>query len=405
MEPTSTAQFYISKYGPEVPRISNPGFSTRAIHIGSEPEPIHGSMSTPIHYTSTYAQISPGVTTSTHEYTRASNPTVDKLTSQVAALENAKFALAFASGCGAMTCVLATLKQGDHVISVDDVYGGTNRLMNRVFAKFGLEVTMSDLSDESTLLSSFRPNTKLLIIETPTNPLLKTFDVQKISRIARERGVVSLVDNTFATPYLQSPLDLGADLVLHSGTKYLGGHSDVISGFVATNNEELYRAIRFNQMSLGPCISPVDAWVLIRSIRTLKPRMEAHCFNAFVLAHFLRDQPRVKRLYFPGLKDSPSHELAKKQMRGFGAMISFELDCEAEKSHKFVKELKVFSLAESLGGVESLVNVPALMTHLSVPKEQRDKLGITDGLIRLSVGIEDIEDLIADLENAFKVLN
>lgn len=376
-----------------------PNFSTNAIHEGQEAEKIHGAINVPIYYSSTFKQHEPGVLYSKHDYSRASNPTVDVLNECLASLEYGKYALTFSSGCGATTCVLATLKAGDHVISIDDVYGGTNRLMNRVMGKFGLQVEMIDLTPKN-LEVTIKENTKMLWIETPTNPTLKIADIEALCAVAKKHNVITVVDNTFASPYLQSPLLLGADIVIHSCTKYLGGHSDIIAGAVVTNDPALYTAIKFNLLSIGTCISPMDAYVLLRSTKTLKVRMEEHCKNANIIAKYLANHPKVVKVLFPGLESHPGHQIAKKQMRNFGGMISCELKGDADTAKKFMKNLKIFTLAESLGGIESLVESPALMTHLSVPPEQRLKLGISDSLIRLSVGIESIEDLLDDLENA-----
>ena len=383
--------------------VINPSFSTNAIHKGQEPEAVHGSINVPIHLSSTYKQLAPGVLASKYDYTRAGNPTVDALNECLASLEHAKFGLTFASGCAATTSVLMTLSPGDHVISIDDVYGGTNRLLNRVLARFGLQVSMINLTPEN-LEKEMRPNTRVVWIETPTNPTLKIADIEALCRVAKQHGALTVVDNTFASSYLQSPLLLGADAVIHSCTKYIGGHSDVIAGAFLTSNEELYLKVKFNLLSMGACISPFDSYVLLRSVKTLKVRMVEHCKNARAVARFLEAHPKVEKVFYPGLESNEGHEVAKKQMRDFGAMISCSLVGDSETAKKFIGNLKFFTLAESLGGVESLVESPALMTHMSVPKEMREKLGITDLLIRFSVGIENIEDLLDDLEHALSVI-
>lgn len=398
-ESTNISNF-IKETTKEFEIISNPGFSTRSIHEGNDPEPIHGSINVPIHFSSTYKQKSPGELFSKFDYSRAGNPTVDALNTCFASLEHGKFALTFSSGCAASTAIFMTLNSGDHVISIDDVYGGTNRMMNKIFSRFGLKISMIDMTPE-IFKKTVTPNTKLVWIETPTNPTLKVVDIEAICKICKELGLISVVDNTFASPYLQSPLLLGADIVLHSCTKYISGHSDVIAGMIVTNQEELYKKIYFNLLSLGGCISPFDAYILLRSVKTLKVRMEEHCKNGFIIAKFLEKHPKVMKVNYPGLKSCKSYEIAKKQMRHPGAMVSFELIGDVETARKFMQNLKLFTLAESLGGVESLIESPALMTHMSVPKDQREMLGIGDTLIRVSIGIENIEDLLKDLEEGF----
>lgn len=382
------------------PLPSNPGFSTLAIHEGQSAEAIHGSINVPIHYSSTFKQHSPGVLFTKYDYTRAGNPTVDALNQCYASLEQGKYALTFSSGCAASTSVFMSLKSGDHVISIDDVYGGTNRMMNKIFKKFGLEISMIDMTLDN-LEKTVQPNTRLLWIETPTNPTLKVTDIAKVCTWAKTKSIMTVVDNTFASPFLQNPLLLGADIALHSCTKYLGGHSDVIAGMIVTNSKEIHDKLFFNLLSLGGCISPFDAFILLRSVKSLKARMREHCKNAGAIVKFLNGHPKVNKIYYPGLQSALSHEVVSQQMRHPGGMISFEIKGDIESTKTFIKQLKLFTLAESLGGVESLIESPALMTHMSVPKEQREQLGITDTLIRVSVGIEETEDLLDDLEQAF----
>lgn len=385
------------------PLPSNPGLATLAIHEGQEAEAVHGSVNVPIHYTSTFKQRSPGELYSKFDYTRAGNPTVDALNQCYASLEGGAYGLTFASGCAAATAIFLTLTVGDHIISIDDVYGGTNRMLNRIFRKFGLENSMVDLSP-AVLEATVRPNTKLLWVETPTNPTLKVTDIQAVCKWARDRGIISVVDNTFASPFLQNPLFLGADIVLHSCTKYLGGHSDIIAGLVVTNSKDLYDKIFFNLLSMGGCLSPMDAFLLLRSAKTLRARMLEHCKNGAAVVHYLSTHPKVTKIYYPGLASHQSFSIAQKQMRHPGAMISFEIRGDLDSARRFIKALRVFTLAESLGGAESLIESPALMTHMSVPPEQRALLGIGDTLIRISVGLEDAEDLLEDLEQALAIV-
>jgi len=387
----------------EVPVLSHPGFSTVAIHEGQEAELVHGSVNIPIHYTSTYKQKEPNVCTSKFDYSRGGNPTVDALNQAYAGLERAKFALTFASGCAATNAILMTLEKGTHVITIDDLYGGTNRMLNKVFSKFGLETTMIEMTLEN-IEKSIKDNTKLIWLETPTNPLLKLADIEAVCSFAKSRGIKTVVDNTFASSYLQSPLLLGADVSLQSCTKFLSGHSDVIAGMIATNDEEIYKKVYFNLMSLGGCISPMDAFLLTRSLKTLKIRMREHCKSASAIIAYLKGNPQVSKIYYPGFGSDEQAQIAKKQMRHPGSMVSFEITGDLDTSKKFIKSLKVFTLAESLGGAESLIELPALMTHASVPAEQRARLGITDTLIRVSIGLEEVEDLLDDLERAFSTL-
>lgn len=377
------------------------GFSTRAIHAGQEPDKTTGAIIPPIYATSTYVQESPGVHKG-FEYSRTQNPTRFAYEENIANLENGKAGFAFASGLAAEATILELLPHGSHILAMDDLYGGTYRLFERV-KKFSsnLEFTFLDLNNESLLEKSLKPNTKMLWVETPTNPMLKIVDLQKLANFSKKHNLISVCDNTFATPYLQRPLDLGFDIVVHSATKYIGGHSDVISGVVVVReNEDLIEKIKFLQNAIGAVPSPFDCFLALRGVKTLTIRMEKHSENAMLIARFLEAHPKVKRVIYPGLPSHPQHEIAKKQMKLFGGMISFELKGGIEESKRFLESCKVFSLAESLGGVESLMEHPAIMTHASIPKETRESLGITDGFVRLSVGIEDHEDLIADLESA-----
>ncbi|MCX8057330.1 MAG: PLP-dependent aspartate aminotransferase family protein [Ignavibacteria bacterium] len=376
------------------------GFSTDAIHAGQAPDLSTNAVIPPIHLTTTYYQEEIGKHKG-YVYSRSANPTRDILQKNVAVLEKGKYALAFSSGLAAIHALSTVLKNGDHVIVSNDVYGGTYRLFQRFLTDYGIEVSFVDTTNLENILEVIKSNTKLIHIETPTNPLLAISDIQAISNICKSKNLLLSVDNTFMTPYFQNPLELGADIVVHSATKYLGGHSDLLGGILIVNSDELYERFKFVQNAIGAVLSPFDCWLLLRSIKTLALRMERHNQNASEVAKFLESQSVVKRVFYPGLKSHPQHELAKKQMRGFGGMVSFEVD-DFNRVNSILKKLKIFTLAESLGGVESLVCHPATMTHASIPKEVREKNGLTDGLIRLSVGIEDIEDLISDLEQALK---
>jgi cystathionine gamma-lyase len=380
-------------------------FSTKAIHCGEEPnlkEGGCGDIVTPIHLASTFARTEIDKPTGGYEYARTGNPTRKALERRLAALENAKFGLAFASGLAAETTLaLALLKNGDHVIVFEDLYGGTRRLFDRTLANFGLEFSYFDATEAENAESAIKSNTKLVWLETPTNPLLKLCDIAAISKIGKEHKLITVVDNTFASPYLQNPLNLGADIVVHSTTKYLGGHSDVIGGAILLSNDELYAKLKFNQNSIGAVPSPFDCFLVLRGTKTLALRMDRHNYNALKLAEFLSNHPSVEKVNYPGLKAHPQHELAKKQMTGFGGMLSFYVN-DKVNLRNFLGKLKLIALAESLGGVESLINQPALMTHASIAKKERDRIGITNNLLRLSVGIEDVEDLKADLEQAFE---
>ncbi|NJE04676.1 cystathionine gamma-synthase [Thermococcus sp. M36] len=381
-------------------------FSTRAIHVGEEPEGMqHGDVVSPIHLSTTFAKKSVREVEEGYVYSRSGNPTRDALERKLAALENAKYGLAFSSGLAAeSTILLALLKKGDHVVAFDDLYGGTKRLFNQVMERFGIEFTYVDAREPENVGTAIKENTKMVWLETPTNPLLKLADIKAIAEIAHERDIIVVVDNTFASPYFQNPLDLGADVVLHSVTKYLGGHSDVVGGAVMVNDDEIHEKLRFHQNAVGAILSPFDSWLVMRGIKTLAVRMERHEKNAMTIARYLEEHPLVEKVYYPSLHSHPQHELAKRQMRGFGGMLSFELKGGLEKAVKFIESLEVFALAESLGGVESLIELPAIMTHASVPREEREKVGIKDSLIRVSVGIEDVEDLIEDLDRGFRAV-
>jgi len=374
---------------------------TLVIHAGQEPDPIHGAVMTPIVLASTFAQRSPGDHNG-FEYARTNNPTRQTLERCVAALEGATDGVAFASGCAAMTTLCHTLKPGDHIIACDDVYGGSFRILDKVMAPLGIETSWVDLTDLEAYEAAFRPETKLVWVETPTNPLLKLVDIEAIVAPARARGVRVGVDNTFATPTLQKPLALGADLVVHSTTKYLNGHSDVVGGIILSSDAELVEELRFLQNSIGAIAAPFDCFMVLRGLKTLSVRMARHCESAGELARWLETRPEVERVIFPGLESHPQHELAKRQMRDFGGMISLVVPGGLDAARRLLESTEIFTLAESLGGVESLIEHPAIMTHGSVPTEVREALGISDGLIRLSVGLEHIEDLRADLGRALE---
>lgn len=374
-------------------------FGTRAIHAGQAPDPSTGAIMTPIFQSSTYVQAGPGEHLG-YEYSRTANPTRTALERNIAALEDGKHGLCFASGCAATTAVLLCLKRGDHVVASDDLYGGTFRLFDKVFRHLGIDFTFVDMTDVRKTEEAIRPETRLLWIETPTNPMLKLIDIEATAAAAKKRAVAVVVDNTFATPYLQSPLSLGADLVVHSTTKYLGGHSDVVGGAIVTNDDEWRERLAFVQNSTGGIPGPFDCFLVLRGIKTLHLRMERHVENAQAIAEFLRGHAEVERVYYPGLEEHPQFALAKRQMRGPGGMISFVVKGGLEKARRVLKATRIFACAESLGGVESLIEHPAIMTHASVPPENRRALGIDDGLLRLSVGVEDLADLEADLAQA-----
>lgn len=375
------------------------GFETRAIHSGQMPDPTTGAIMTPLYLSSTYVQESPGKHKG-YEYSRTSNPTRKAYESCIASLEGGKYGFAFASGCAATTTVMHLLKSGDHVIAGDDMYGGSFRLFDKVMAHFDIEFSYVDLSHSSSLEKALKPNTKLVWLESPTNPTLKLSDIETLSQICRQNNVLSAVDNTFMSPYFQNPLSLGADLVVHSTTKYICGHSDIIGGVVVTSRPELAERLAFMSNSMGPIASAFDSFLSLRSLKTLAVRMQAHEKNAQAIAHFLENHSKVERVLYPGLPSHPQYELARRQMSGFGGMITLYLKGGLESARIFLESLEIFSLAESLGGVESLVEHPAIMTHASLPPEMRRSLGIDDSLVRLSVGIETQADLIQDLSHA-----
>ncbi|MGX5689404.1 cystathionine gamma-synthase [Arcticibacter tournemirensis] len=378
-------------------------FATKAIHAGQEPDPSTGAVMTPIYQTSTYWQKSPGEHQG-FEYSRGTNPTRRALESCLAALENTTYGLAFSSGMAATEAVMKLLRAGDEVITGNDLYGGSYRIFTKIFAQYGIKFHFVDLSDPQRVQDYINDNTKLIWIETPTNPTMQIIDIAAVAAIAKANKVLLAVDNTFASPYLQNPKDLGADIVMHSVTKYLGGHSDVVMGALMLDDEDLYKRLWFIYNSCGATPGPMDSFLVLRGIKTLHLRMKAHCENGRRIAQFLKTHPQVGKVYWPGFEDHPNHEVAKKQMRDFGGMISFTVkDAGLERTFKVASSFKVFSLAESLGGVESLINHPATMTHASIPKETREQAGVTDNLLRLSVGVEDIDDLLDDLETALKL--
>ena len=375
-------------------------FATKAIHAGVHPDEATGAIMTPIYQTSTYVQDGVGVHKG-YEYSRTLNPTRHALEKNIAAIENGRFGAAFGSGLAAIDCVIKMLQPGDEVISTNDLYGGTYRLFTTIFAKYGIKFHFVDMSNPATIEPFINENTKLIWVETPTIPMMNIIDIEEVSKIAKKAGALLAVDNTFATPYLQTPLDLGADIVMHSATKYLGGHSDVVMGILVTDNEEISKEMYRIQNSTGAVTAPMDSFLVLRGIKTLHLRVQRHCENGEKIALFLATHPKVDKVYWPGFETHPNHDVAKKQMRGFGGMISFTLvGNKLEDAHAVVKKVKLFALAESLGGVESLIGHPATMTHASIPKEEREKTGVVDSLIRLSVGVEDVEDLISDLSVA-----
>ena len=375
-------------------------FDTLAIHAGQKPDPSTGAIMTPVYFTSTYVQDGPGEHKG-FEYSRTKNPTRLALEGCLAALEGAKFGAAFASGCAATDCLVHLLETGDHIVCSDDVYGGTFRLFDKVFRKMGIEFSFVDLSKPENLETALTPKTKMIWVETPTNPMLKLIDLARIAEVARQRKILTVCDNTFMTPFFQRPLDLGIDVVVHSTTKYLNGHSDCVGGFVGTSDPAIAERIYFLQNAIGGVPSPMDSFLVLRGLKTLHVRMERHAQNAFKIADFLSSHSKVEKVTFPGLSSHPQHSLAKKQMSGFGGMMTFVIKGGLPAARTFLKAVKVFACAESLGGVESLIEHPAIMTHASIPKENREKLGISDGLIRLSVGIENAQDLVDDLSAAF----
>lgn len=377
-------------------------FETRALHVGQEPEQGTGAVVVPIYQTSTYAQESPGVHKG-YEYTRSQNPTRGALEACLASLEGGRHGFAFASGMAATNTVLNLLQSGDHVVSSDDVYGGTFRIFDKVYRQYGLNFTFVDTSDASKVAEAIRPETKLIWLETPTNPLLKLTDLAAVVALGRNRGLLTVVDNTFATPVFQRPLELGIDIVVHSTTKYIGGHSDVVGGAIVTSRDDLAQRLRFFQNAVGGVPGPFDSWLTLRGVKTLAVRMRQHFENALEIARWLEGHEKVSRVHYPWLESHPQHELARRQMSGMSGMISFDIRGGLESARRFLETVKVFTLAESLGGVESLIEHPAIMTHASIPREIREAIGLTDGLVRLSVGIEHVEDLRADLEQALAV--
>jgi cystathionine gamma-lyase len=374
-------------------------FGTKAIHAGAEPDPSTGAIMTPIFQTSTYVQQSPG-TNKGYGYARGKNPTREALQKNIAALENGKYCLCFSSGMGATDAVLKLLRPGDEVVTGDDLYGGSYRMFTKIFENYGIKFHFVNMTDVSNIKKAVNDKTKLIWLETPSNPTMQIIDIEACSKIAKEKNLILAVDNTFASPYLQNPLALGADIVMHSVTKYLGGHSDVVMGALIMNDDKLHEQLYFILNSCGANPGPMDCFLVMRGIKTLHLRMERHCFNGRKIAEYLKTHPKIEKVYWPGFTDHPNHEIAKKQMRDFGGMISIVFkDKSIENTFKLASSFKVFSLAESLGGVESLVNHPATMTHASIPKAEREKAGVVDNLLRLSVGVEDVEDLLADLKN------
>jgi cystathionine gamma-lyase len=379
-------------------------FGTKAIHAGVEPDPSTGAIMTPIFQTSTYVQRSPGDHQG-YEYSRTHNPTRTALQNNLAALENGKHGLCFSSGLGAIDAIIKLLNPGDEVISTNDLYGGSYRIFTKVFERYGIKFHFVPMENPATLESYINERTKLIWAETPTNPMMNIIDIAAIAEVAKKHSILLGVDNTFATPFLQNPLDLGADLVMHSVTKYLGGHSDVVMGAIIVNDDQLAEKLAFIQNACGATPGPQDCFLVLRGIKTLHLRMERHCQNGKTIAAFLKNHPKIEKVYWPGFEDHPNHDIAKKQMRDYGGMISFTLvGNKIEDATKVLENLHYFALAESLGGVESLCGHPATMTHASIPKEEREKVGLVDSLIRLSVGIEDAEDLKEDLKRALELV-
>ena len=375
-------------------------FATKVLHAGIEPDPTTGAIMTPIYQTSTFVQASPG-NHKGYAYARGKNPTRLQLEKNIAALENAKHGLCFSSGMGATDAVIKLMRPGDEVITGDDLYGGTYRMFTKVFASYGIKFHFIDLKDAHNISRYVNEKTKLIWLETPTNPTMQVVDIAACADIAKKANVILAVDNTFATPFLQNPLDLGAEIVMHSVTKYLGGHSDVIMGALCMNDDKLMEQLAFIHNSCGATPGPMDSFLVLRGIKTLHLRMERHCYNGKRIAEFLNTHPKIEKVYWPGFTNHPNHQIAKKQMRDFGGMISFDIKSKSkEEAFKIASAVKVFALAESLGGVESLINHPASMTHASIPKEERERVGVTDSLLRLSVGVEDIDDLLEDLKQA-----
>lgn len=379
-------------------------FNTKVIHGGQHHDPSTGAVMPPVYQTSTFVQSSPGQPIGDYEYSRAANPTRTALENALASIENGVKGLAFSSGLAATDCVLRSFKAGDEVIAMDDLYGGTYRMFTRIYKNSGIKFHFVDMNDLEKFKSLINENTKLVWVETPTNPLMKLADIEAIAKITKEHKLLFAVDNTFATPYLQKPLDLGADIVMHSATKYLGGHSDVIAGALVVKDEALAEQLHFQQFATGATLGPQDSFLVLRGIKTLHLRVQRHCENGAKVTEFLSNHPKIKTVFYPGLESHPFHEIAKKQMKnGFGGMVSFTFESgKKEDAVRFLEKLQVFTLAESLGGVESLANHPALMTHASIPEDKRKEIGISDDLVRLSVGIEDIDDLIEDLKQALQ---
>ncbi len=376
-------------------------FGTKAIHAGVRPDPTTGAIMTPIYQTSTYVQEAPGVNKG-FGYARGKNPTREALQGSIAALENGKHCVCFSSGVAATDAVLKLLRPGDEVIAGENLYGGSYRLFTEIYEKFGIKFHFVDIGNASNIEAYINSNTKLIWVETPTNPTMQIADIQELSSIAKKHNIIMVADNTFASPYLQNPLDLGADIVMHSVTKYIGGHSDVVMGALITNSDDLHEKLYFILNTSGANPGPMDSFLVLRGIKTLHLRMERHCYNGRLVAEFLKNHPKIEKVYWPGFPEHPNHHIAKKQMRDFGGMISIVLeDKTIENTHKIASSFKVFALAESLGGVESLINHPATMTHGSIPKKIREEVGVVDNLLRLSVGTEDIEDIIEDLTQAF----
>lgn len=377
-------------------------FNTRVIHGNQHPDPATGAVMTPIYQTSTYAQSSPGVHKG-YEYSRGANPTRSALEGALASIENGTHGFAFGSGLAATDSVMKLLNPGDEIIAMDDLYGGSYRMFTRIYERFGLKFHFVDMTDPAAVLEKINPKTKLIWIETPTNPLMKIVDIKAVSKIGKDHNLLVAVDNTFASPYLQNPLDFGADIVMHSATKYLGGHSDLVAGALIVKDELLAEKLHFQLFAGGGILGPQDSYLVLRGIKTLHVRMQRHCENGKKVAKFLNQHPKIEKVYFPGLESHPNHEVAKRQMKDFGGMVSFTFKSrKKEDAVRFLERVHVFTLAESLGGVESLANHPATMTHASIPIEKRIEKGISDDLVRLSVGIEDIDDLLLDLEKALQ---
>ncbi|GAP64634.1 cystathionine gamma-lyase [Ardenticatena maritima] len=382
---------------------TNLHIETLTIHGGQSPEPTTGAVMPPIFQTSTYAQRAPGEHKG-YEYSRTDNPTRHKLEANLASLDGARYGLAFASGMAAITTIMMLLREGDHVVAMDDLYGGTVRLFEQVLRQFGLDFTYVDMTNPDNLDAALQPNTRIVWVETPTNPLLKIVDLAAVTAKAHAAGALVVCDNTFLSPYFQRPLEFGVDMVLYSTTKYLNGHSDVVGGAIVTNHEDLFQRLKFLQNAVGAVPGPMDCWLTLRGIKTLHVRMDRHQANAMRIAEWLEAHPKVRRVYYPGLPSHPQHELAVRQQRGFGGMVTALLDTDLEGTRRFLSAVRLFTLAESLGGVESLIEHPAIMTHASLPPERRAALGIGDSLVRLSIGIEHVDDLIADLEQALATI-